>query len=121
MLQGGDGGTGDGYPVHVQTVRGADDSVVLRPVEVVELAISKTDIKALCRVDRVRDHAGGAHVTLGVGGELNTHHDPDLPCRVVQVVHGLVGQGSVCLPVATDITLGRCHAVGVGVEAFTTI
>ena len=47
MLQGGDGGTGNGYPVHVQTVRGADNSVVLRPVEVVELAISKTDIKTL--------------------------------------------------------------------------
>ena len=72
-------------------------------------------------MDSVGDTASGAHVALGVRGELDPLHDPRLPRGVVKVVQGLVSQGRVSLPVAADIALGKGHAVGVELTTITDV
>ena len=77
------------------------------------LSLRQTFKLQLVRVDSVGDTESGAHVALGVGSELDPLHDSCLPRGVVEGVQGIVSQGRVSLPVATNIALGKGHAVGV--------
>ena len=73
-----DGATRDSYPIDMDGVRWTDDSGIPRMVDIVQLAGTKTHIKAIVWPDVVHNHAGGAHVGGVGGGVLHSLHDPDL-------------------------------------------
>ena len=85
-------------------VRGTDDAFLSWVVKVMQLASAHTDVEPLGHPALVGGLAGGAEVVKIILLILHSLDNPDLPGRVMAVVHWDRG-GWAGLPVGADPTL----------------
>ena len=104
MQEVGYGATWYGHPVNMKSVRWADNTMLSRLVEGMQLASGDADIEPAGQPGLVGCLAGGAEIVQVFLLILHTLQDSHLLGRVVEVVDGGWADRA-CLFIRTDVTL----------------